>query len=610
MKECVRCNRCYENNLKCCPHDGEVLAETLPGTCLIDSKYNLEFSIGRGGMGAVYKANHIHLDRPFAIKTILPEFASRTPNAAEKFLQEAKSAAAIQHPNVVAITDFGTTKDGLFYYVMEYIEGRTLRDELHKNGSMQPARIHKLFKQVLSGVAAAHRLHIVHRDLKPSNIVLAKLQDKPVEEFKLLIPLYEDTKQEKPEEQTEIAKVVDFGLARFVNDSIKRKLEQSETGLVGSPFYMSPEQCDGASADERSDIYSLGVILFHMLTGEVPFKGDNLSAVLTGHLMKEPPSLRAIKPEIPEKLEKVVLRALAKKPLLRHQTISDFLEEFESAMALYLAPESSTVTLSVQTQPPACEVYIDDEYKGRTGVGGKLVIKGLQPGTHRVRITLTGYLEWNQSFTAGVGDFSLVAELKRKEDLAFAASAAKTRFNGGTQRLRPTGSLAVTNPSRSGEYITTDLDMRVITPKSSLSSTDLILSIFAIALVSILFFIFSPVDPVSFILSEKIGFPVEKLVGVATILSVIGLTSSMVFADYVPEYRNSSTMSSLFHLSSTIFLLTFIIPMVAAVPMKLSAENPETAQSNLWFAGRLLAIACCFLLQRRVSSRRRVTFLS
>src|SRR5688572_2524785 len=234
MKECPHCNRCYEDSPRCCPHDGQALVETLPGGCLIDSKYHLDICIGRGGMGAVYRATHVHLRRLFAIKTILPEFASRDPKAADRFIQEARAAAAIQHPNVVAITDFGITSSGLFYYVMEHIEGTTLRDELHSKGAMGAERIFRIFKQVIAGVAAAHRLHMVHRDLKPSNIMLTRLPsntDSPV-----IIPLNEEQSENN---DNELAKVVDFGLARFVNDSFARRSELSDSGLVGSPLYMS-----------------------------------------------------------------------------------------------------------------------------------------------------------------------------------------------------------------------------------------------------------------------------------------------------------------------------------------------------------------------------------
>lgn len=591
MKECIRCNRCYENDAKNCTYDGEILAETLPGSCIIESKYKLESCIGRGGMGAVYKANHIHLNRPFAIKTILPEFASRTPNASERFLQEARSAAAIQHPNVVAITDFGTTQQGLFYYVMEFIEGTTLREELYKGEGMSPKRIYNIFKQVLAGVGAAHRLHIVHRDLKPSNIVLTRVKDPDTE--LVLLPLH-DEPEKKEREDADIAKVVDFGLARFVKDSVSRKKDNPESGgLVGSPLYMSPEQCDGLDADERSDIYSLGVILFHMLTGEVPFKGDTLATILTGHLLKEPPSLRSINPSIPEKLERMVLKALAKKPHLRQQSISEMLEEFEAGMAEYLSPEASKVTLNIHSSPPACEVYIDDEYKGRTNFEGKLVVKGIQPGKHRVRMTLTGYLEWKQEITAAAGEVPVRAQLMRKEDLALAAEQKQAKVQTSPKRSEVKFSPA--------DYV----DPHASTPISGL---DVALSVVALLVTVILFIVTSPVDPISLKLTEMTGYQIDKIAGVAAIFSVAGLCSSLILADHSLDYRNSSLINSIFNLSGTIFTFVYIIPLAIAVPLKFGSDSAY-AQSSLWFAGRLVVIACCFALQRRINARKRVNFI-
>ncbi|MEW6730527.1 MAG: serine/threonine-protein kinase [Acidobacteriota bacterium] len=606
MRECTYCSRCYEDSFKCCPHDGQALVDTLPGACLLDSKYQLEICLGRGGMGAVYRANHIHLRRAFAIKTILPEFAFRDPKAADRFLQEARTAAAIQHPNIVTITDFGTTNFGLFYYVMECIEGTTLRDELQKNGAMSPERVYRIFKQVLAGVAAAHRLHMVHRDLKPSNIMLTKLSSTNIDDFKLIIPLHDEPEEKERSEVNELAKVVDFGLAKFIDDSNVRRVESSDETLVGSPIYMSPEQCEGNNIDERSDIYSLGVILYHMLTGEVPFKGDSLSTLLAGHLLKEPPSLRSIRPDIPEKLERVVLKALAKKPLQRQQSVAELAEEFEAAMAVYFAPEFKTVTLSVQTIPPACEIYIDDVYRGRTNVEGRLVVKGLPAGSHSARIILTGYLEFTKTFTAPIGEYSLQAQLQRKEDLALAANLTRrTADTFPTPERRASGSFERTL-SNDRETPTGDLNYRVL-PPAKFSIVDLLLACGAVIFI-ILAHISAPIiDPFSVQFSKASGLPIESLVAILSLLSIIGFTSSIIMADQSPAYRNSTLLSNLFNVSSTVLLITIILPLVLAFPLMF--VNLFEPPPKFWFVARLLVLFCCFALQHRVRIRRRVPFL-
>ena len=599
MKECAYCNRCFDDDVTVCPKDSQPLMETLAGSCIVDTKYQLESCIGRGGMGAVYRAKHIHLNRPFAIKTVLPEFASRDPQAKERFLQEAQAAAAIQHPNVVAITDFGVTGDKLFYYVMEYIEGNSLGDILRKEGAMAPDRAYKVFKQVLAGIGAAHRLHMVHRDLKPSNIMLttlANLQD----DFKILIPLT-DEPEEKKNTDNEIAKVVDFGLARFVKTAVNRSSELQEGGLVGSPLYMSPEQCEEASnVDERSDIYSLGVILFHMLTGEVPFKGSSLTAVLSAHLLKSPPSLRSIKPEIPEKLEKVVLKTLAKKPDLRYQNISEFAEDFDVAMSIYATPEGQKLNVVVQTVPPSCEIYIDDEFRGRTGPEGRLVVKGLKAGSHKARITLKGCLDWEQAFTGGAGDFNLSATLQRKEDIALAASAKLQGKTSNTTRRLPEARMENTD----------SVYYRAIPNQApEISYLDLVLGIVSILVTLTMTRAFDNIDPLSAAISQRSGLPIESIVSYLVILTVVGFNLSIIIPDQLPNYRNSIIFGRIFNFTSLLLILTIILPLIIATIFKFFS-NTENVPPIAWFGMRALVIGCCLLLQQQAKSRRKVGFLS
>ncbi|MBI4851579.1 MAG: serine/threonine protein kinase [Acidobacteria bacterium] len=597
MKECAQCNKCFDDDVAVCPKDNQPLMETLPGSSILDIKYQLESCIGRGGMGAVYRAKHIHLNRPFAIKTVLPEFASRDPQAKERFLQEAQAAAAIQHPNVVAITDFGVTSDKLFYYVMEYIEGKSLGDILRKESAMPPDRVYKIFKQVLAGIGAAHRLHMVHRDLKPSNIMLTTLVNLQ-DDFKILIPL-NDEPEDKKTNDNEIAKVVDFGLARFVKTAVNRSSNLQEGGLVGSPFYMSPEQCEEASnVDERSDIYSLGVILFHMLTGEVPFKGSSLTAVLSAHLLKPPPSPRTIKPEIPEKLEKVVLKSLAKKPELRYQNISEFADEFDTAMSIYATPEGQKLNVTVQTSPPACEIYIDDEFKGRTGPEGRLIVKGLQAGSHKVRIVLKGYLDSEQAFTAGAGDFNLSATMQRKEDLALAASV-KSQVKASSPVRRPE---ARADSADSVYY------RAVPNQPPEISYVGLSLSIVSTLATLTMIKAFDNIDPISAAISQRSGLPVESIISYLIVFTVIGFNISILIPDQLPNYRNSIIFGRIFNTTSLLLVVIILFPLIIAVISKF-LSNAENAPPIAWFGMRALVFICCLLLQQQAKSRGKVAFL-
>ncbi|MBK7994818.1 MAG: serine/threonine protein kinase [Blastocatellia bacterium] len=597
MKECAYCNSCFEDDVKTCPKDNQPLIDSFAGSRVLDTKYLLETCIGRGGMGAVYRAKHVHLNRPFAIKTVLPEFASRDPQAKERFLQEAQAAAAIQHPSVVAITDFGVTSDKLFYYVMEYIEGKSLSEELRKHGAMSPERTYKIFKQVLAGVGAAHRLHMVHRDLKPSNIMLTTISN-PQDDFKVLIPLNDEPEDSKAMDN-ELAKVVDFGLARFINSAVGRGADLQEGGLVGSPLYMSPEQCEEASSvDERSDIYSLGVILYHMLTGEVPFKGSSLTAILSAHLLKEPPPLRSIKGEIPEKIRESSLKNASEKPNLRYQSISEFAEDFESAMSVYLTPEAQKLNVIMQTIPPACEVYIDDEYRGRTGPEGKLVIKGLTAGTHQARVILKGYLEWSQSFSAASGDFNLKATLQRKEDVELAKAKPSTK----PIAKKPIGSASTSEVADSVYY------RSIPNQPAELSYLNAFLAVLATLATLGMVNIFEHIDPLSASISQRISIPIEPLMSSMVILTVIVFNISVLIPDTLPSYRNSIPLGRMFNFASLLLVVIIIFPLLVGIIFKFSGDT-NLAPPIAWFGMRALIIVCCLLLQQRVKSKGKVGFL-
>ncbi len=269
------------------------LAELLPGTVL-DEKYRLEEKIGSGGFGAVYRGTHISLNRPIAVKVFRPMAGNDRPEALERFRLEGVSASRINHPNAVAVLDSGITSAGIAYLVMELLEGHTLTEELRAKGRLSLRRALEILAPVCEALAEAHAVGIIHRDIKPDNIFLHCAKD------------------------GEVVKVVDFGLAKILGTGPSVGLEAMTIAgaVIGTPTYMAPERLANQPYDGRADIYSLGVILYRMLTGRLPFEpqeGDAY-AVMVMHLTEEPPPPRQINPNIPEVVESIIKLTLKKQP--------------------------------------------------------------------------------------------------------------------------------------------------------------------------------------------------------------------------------------------------------------------------------------------------------
>ena len=292
-------------------------------------KYQLLKRLGEGGMGVVYLAEHPVIGRKVAMKAIHPEL-SRNPEVVSRFVTEAKSVNQIGNEHIVDIHDFGTTADGEFYFIMEFLQGEALVDRLKRDAPIQPARALAIAAQVADALGASHQHGIIHRDLKPENIFLI-------------------TKGHAPD----FVKVLDFGLAKLTQGEDKVSHKTRTGSVMGTPYYMSPEQCEGkANIDHRSDIYSLGVILFEMVTKCVPFGGEGYGEIIVKHITSPVPSPRALNPMLPYAIEAIIMRAMAKRRDDRFQTMEEFGIALQDPEA-YLASAPQVTTDGAPSAPIA-----------------------------------------------------------------------------------------------------------------------------------------------------------------------------------------------------------------------------------------------------------------
>ncbi|HEX8338921.1 MAG TPA: serine/threonine-protein kinase, partial [Pyrinomonadaceae bacterium] len=310
MKECPACHRCFADQVNHCPSDGDRLKFLINLDTTLDERYLLERKLGQGGMGLVFKAQHKFIKTQHAIKVILPDLVGNDPSLAARFRQEAMAAAAIRHPNTVSVTDYGVLQGTTPYLVMEFVEGRSLHDILSEQKRLSAVAAVEVILAVCAGVAAAHRQGIVHRDLKPLNIML---------------------RPGAPPGET--LKVLDFGLAKIKSGELLGSFVAAQTqGMMGSPFYMAPEQWSDEEIDVRADIYSLGIILYQMIAGDVPFKGKSVPSIMSQHLNAPPVPLAERGVEVPPLLERAVRHALEKDPAKRPQSVEEFIAELREAM--------------------------------------------------------------------------------------------------------------------------------------------------------------------------------------------------------------------------------------------------------------------------------------
>ncbi len=320
MKTCPTCGREFPDNVKFCPNDGQTLKAKGPTADLVGQvvadRYHIIKKLGEGGMGAVYLGEHVKMGRKSAIKVMAPSMA-QDPDAIGRFNREAANASRISHPNVCQIYDFGETPDGIIYLAMEFIEGQSLTGLIEKEGALPAPRAASILRQAADALQAAHDLGIVHRDIKPDNIMVVQGRD-----------------------GSDVVKVVDFGIARAVGgDEAGQKV--TKTGLVvGTPEYMSPEQLSGDKLDGRSDIYSLGLVLYRMLTGVLPFQADSAQETMIKRLTDDPMPLVEARPDIvfPDAMQPVLDKALARMRDDRYQNAGQLGKDTEKTVAGMAAP--------------------------------------------------------------------------------------------------------------------------------------------------------------------------------------------------------------------------------------------------------------------------------
>jgi len=324
VKTCPVCSTEYSDDVRFCPKDGQTLRSSSPGTDLVGQvladRYHVVRKLGEGGMGQVYLAEHVKMGRKSAIKVLSPSM-THDSDAVARFNREAANASRISHPNVCAVYDFGETPEGIIYLAMEFVEGEPLRDLLAREGAVSVTRAGMIFLQVADALQAAHDLGIVHRDLKPDNIMLARARD-----------------------GTDVVKVVDFGIAKAVGGGDTQQL--TKTGLVvGTPEFMSPEQLAGDKVDGRSDLYALGLVLFKMLTGQLPFAATTVQDTMVQRLTDEPAALTDVRPDLrfPPGLQVTLDTALARSPADRYQSTARFANDVAAVLGLQRGPRLSPV---------------------------------------------------------------------------------------------------------------------------------------------------------------------------------------------------------------------------------------------------------------------------
>ncbi len=329
MTRCPTCHAQFDKGEQFCPRDGSPLAgETASGVDpligrVLGGRYRLADRLGQGGMGTVYRSVHTLMDKPLAVKVLRGELATDA-EAVARFHREARSASRLDHDHCIRVTDFGQTEDGLLYLAMELLEGRSLAQRM-KDDRVPIGEAVAIVHAISLALEHAHDAGVIHRDLKPDNVFLARRS-----------------------RGREVVKVLDFGLAMLATDSSKSRSITRDGTVFGTPEYMAPEQAQGDPLDARTDLYSLGVLLYHLLTGSLPFSAETFVALLTKHIRETPTPPRALDPAIPPALERIVLTCMAKR---REERFASAGALAEALLPFASRPDATGPTVAVAPLP-------------------------------------------------------------------------------------------------------------------------------------------------------------------------------------------------------------------------------------------------------------------
>jgi eukaryotic-like serine/threonine-protein kinase len=309
MRECTVCQSCFPDPVLVCDRERAETRTTLPIETIVNQRYLLKRRLGSGSVSIVYLATDQNDGSDHALKIIQPELIGQNSTVADHFLLQGRKAFALRHPNILSVTDSGLINNLLPFMTTDLVPGSSLHESLSKGRRISSSEALEYMTAIGAGLAHAHAEGVVHGDLKPRNILIQKQ-----------LPV------------AQAIKIADFGVSALKTGKIHADVKGKSSGILRSPVYLAPEEWSEDGADARSDIYSLGVILYQMLTGDVPFKGKSIPAIMRAHLVQPPPQITGRFPEVSAEIESVVLHALEKDPANRPATVDSFIAELREAV--------------------------------------------------------------------------------------------------------------------------------------------------------------------------------------------------------------------------------------------------------------------------------------